>query len=195
MNFAHLLGKIKENVFLIPQEKFDALTKDKGYLDSFVYLLVCTVFSSIVYFALWAYAPEFMYGGAPGAALDAVAPPSAFELTMQRLLLALPLAYISFGFLHLVLKLFGAKGEFQKSVQIFVYGTTGSTLFGAIPFVNVLFMFVCLVNTVSGAVRVHKLELWKAIAALLVVPVIVVFVIAMLVAGALMSTGALPVAK
>ncbi|VVB58008.1 Yip1 domain protein [Candidatus Anstonella stagnisolia] len=194
MDFAQLLMKIKDNAFLIPQERFDALTKDTGYVDSFVYLLACTVFSCIVYFALWALAPGIMSGGAPGAAVSSVAPASAFELTIQRLLLALPMAYISFGFLHLVLKLLGAKGGFQKSVQIFVYGNTGSTLFSAIPFVNVLFMAVCLVNVVKGSMQVHKLELWKAVVALVVVPVIVVFAIAMLVAGALMNTGALAAA-
>lgn|GEM_PF-1672790 len=194
MDFVKLLMKIKENAFLVPQERFDALTKDGGYVDSLVYLLVCTVFSSVVYFALWAFAPQFMYGGAPGG-IGTVAPPSAFELTMQRLLLALPMAYISFGFLHLVLKVFGAKGEFRKSVQIFVYGNTGSTLFGAIPFVNLLFIVVCLVNVIRGAMQVHKLHLWKVVAAILVVPAIVAFVIAMLVAGALMSAGALPVAQ
>lgn len=173
INISEILGKIKNNFLLIPEARFDELTKDPGYKDSLVYLAVCMLLSAPVHLA----AAVFLSQNPLGRILG--------------LVLALPFGYIYYGVLHLVLKLFGAKEGFLKTVQIFIYGSTGSLILGGIPILGFILSLVALANVVLGSKRVHGISLWRAIAAVVLIPALIVLVIGFLTA-ALLSPWAQP---
>ena len=173
-----LVEKIKGNLFLIPSERFDGLTKDKGFGESFKYLIailaislvVSIIISSVLYSEFIGLLPLLIVGMVVG------------------LVIAIPILYISYGIMHILLKIVGAKGSYLKTVQVFIYGGTCGTVFNAIPFLGYLAGLVSLANIVLGAARVHKISLLRSIVALVVIPAVVVVILFVALAGYFMAT-------
>ena len=168
-----LLEKIKENLFLIPNERFEGLTKDPGYKDSFVYLVVCLVISLVIsvivgFFSLG------NYGGSVAG---------LFTALIIGTIIAIPFYYIGYIIFHILLKIVGAKEGFLKTVQVFVYGGTPALIFGSIPLINLIALLVALVNIVRGAAVVHKISTLRAAIALVVIPVIIGVILAIALAA------------
>ena len=72
-----------------------------------------------------------------------------------------------------------AKGSFLQTVQLFVYGGTGSLIFRGIPIIGLVYSFIYLGNVVRGAQRVHKISLVNAILALVAIPIILVIAVSL----------------
>ncbi len=166
------IGRIKDNLFLIPAARFDSLVQDKGYADSFIYYVACIILS-VPFTLLAAYLTNSLVG--------------TIMIIPVSVILSVVLAYVVFGIQHVLLRLVGGKGTFLQSVQLFIYGSTPSIIFGTIPLVNVLSSLVGLANVVVGAERVHRISLLRAIVAIVVIPAIL-FVAAL--AALLLLSGA-----
>jgi hypothetical protein len=173
MDINELLKKIWSNIFLVPEKRFDELTKDKEYKESFVYLLVCLAISSPILFI--------------STILMNVGSTAALTNTMVIIILSIPFAYIGFGLIHLFLKLLGGKADFLKTVQVCVYGQTTATIFGRLPWIGWIFGLVALANVVLGAKRIHDISLLRAIVAVVIIPVILTMILAFLAAAYLIS--------
>lgn len=184
MNFAAIFNKIKENVFLIPAERFDSLTTDKSYKDSFIYLLICFALSFPIRWGMM-----FLDYKEPGFNLI----PISFETklfvtffgTLIGTIIGIPLIYLFYLVQHFLLKLFGAKEGLLKSIQVFIYGSTPGLLFGSIPLVGIVTSLVILSNTVLGSARIHQIDWWKAILAIVVIPILIAILLAILVVTAI----------
>ncbi|MDD5337118.1 MAG: YIP1 family protein [Candidatus ainarchaeum sp.] len=187
MDIGALITKMKENILLIPEERFDALTKDSGYGDSFIYLLAAVLITLPIYIAL----QVLGFGmnaltsstGAGLAELPILGGVYAVSIAIGIVvrLLSVPLSYIGFGIVHILLKLVGGKADFLKTVQLMIYGSTPSLLLSWIPCVGWIFGLAGLVNIILGAKRVHNITLLRAIVAIIVIPVLVAVVVAVLV--------------
>jgi hypothetical protein len=166
MELGENIRRIKDNLFLIPEERFDELTKDTGYKTSFIYLLACLVLS--IPFGI--IVSLFM-----GGLFDTIfVIPLAFVISII-------VNYISFGVLFLFLKLVGGKASFLKSVQVFIYGSTIELILSGIPIIGLIAGLIALANIVIGSKRIHKISLLRAILALLVIPIVVLILVGILV--------------
>jgi len=173
-----LIEKIKQNLFLIPGERFDGLTKDKGFGESFKYLLAILAISLVVSII----ASSVLNPGFIGLF------PLLIAGMVIGLVIAIPILYISYGVMHLFLKIVGAKESYLKTVQVFIYGGTCGTLFSGIPLLGYLAGLVSLVNIVLGAARVHKISVLRSIVALVVIPAVIAVVLFVALAGYFMAT-------
>ena len=175
-----LLEKIKENIFLIPAERFEGLTKDPGYKDSFVYLLACLAISI----------PIRIIVGLLGIGDITL----LITATIIGVIFSIPIFYVGYIILHILLKLVGAKEGLSKTVQVFIYGGTCALIFGSIPLIGFIAGLISLVNIVVGAAKVHKISNLRAAIAVVVIPIIVGIVLAIafvgLIAAALTSVAA-----
>ena len=173
MDIGAILSKIKGNMFLISEERFDSLTRDSGYGDSFWHLVACLAVSLpiSIFFGL---IMQIVSGAGTSAALFKTG------LLIALTVACIPLMYIGFGILHMFLKLVGGKAPYEKTAQLLIYGYTPYNLFSGIPILNFAFVLVSLVNAVRGAKRVHQISLVRAAIALVVIPISVAFVVVVL---------------
>lgn len=171
VDFKEILNKAKENLFLIPEARFDELTKSKEYGPVLAYFALLVLFFSFM-----------------STVVSALT--EAKTTSILAFIIAVPLVYafglvlllVTYGLMHLLLKLVGGKADFKASLQVFVYGSTCSYIFGWIPCVGTLIGLVALANMVIGSIRVHKISLLRAIIALVVIPVIVAVLLALVIA-------------
>lgn len=173
MDLMEILKRIKENVLLIPSEKFDELTNDKGYMNSFLYLLVCLAISFPIKWLIGVITyPE------PVMAFVQITTPLEIKIintfigVLIGAILVILLIYPFYLVQHAVLKLLGAKGGLLKSVQVLIYGGTCALLFGFIPFIGIIAYLITLSNVVLGLARVHQIAWWKAFIAVVIVPLV-----------------------
>lgn len=166
MDLKENLMRIKDNLLLIPEERFDSLTQDSGYGTSFIYLVACLVISLPVEMILTSISE--------GLLIALISVPIA-------LIISLPVAYLIYGIQHLFLRLVGGQGTFLQSVQVFIYGSTVSLIFGSIPLVGTLLSLLVLANVVLGSKRVHKISIWRALLALIALPLLLAIIIVLVV--------------
>ncbi len=184
MDLKELLKKVWNNIFLIPEARFDGLTKDKNYKESFIYLLACMIISLPIFWI----ATILLITDPSGDITLAGKIISAFTGSIVYIVLGIPLTYIGIGICHLLLKLLGGKADFLKTVQVFIYGETTSVILGNIPFFGWIFSLVALANITLGAKRIHKISLLRAIVAVIVIPVIIAMVLGLALVAYLVST-------
>ena len=153
-----LFEKIRGNIFIIPEDRMEKLASGKGYGDSFVYL-VAIVLINAAGSLLVSVLLSLLLGKGVAASLGLLA---------VSVIVSIPMSYAFAGVLYALLRLFGGKANCLQTVQVAIYGNTCSSVFGFIPIVGFLASLVSLSNMVLGFRRVHKLGLWKVIAAVLI---------------------------
>ncbi len=180
MEITELLKKIWSNILLVPEKRFDELTKDKDYKESFIYLLACMAISLPIVFAV--------------SMLSISAPTGKIMLALTNLviyvLLGIPFTYIGIGITHILLKLVGGKATFLKTIQIFIYGETTSVIFGTLPLIGWIFSLIALANITLGAKRIHNLSLLRTIVAIIIIPVIIAMILGFIFAAYFTSSNA-----
>jgi hypothetical protein len=170
MDFGAIINKIKENYLVIDEGKFDKLADGKGYTDAVVYLAAIM----IVYLLLSAVVS--LIGGVTAFMASLIAIPFA-------LVFGIIFAFIGFGVMHIIIKLFGGKATYNQTFQVYTYSATCQYLFGWIPLVGFLAGLVSLYNVVRGVAKVHKMSMVSAALATVVVPIVIGVIIAVLFAA------------
>ncbi len=170
MELGTILEKIKSNLWLLSEAKFDGLTKDAGYMPSFVYMLVCLVISIPFRFLT----DVFITGQDSMVALISA---------VMGIIVSIPVLYVSYFITHLFVKLLGGGAPFLKTVQIFIYGSTLALILSYVPILGFFAGLIALANVVFGVKRIHKLSLLKAILAVVVLPVLVILAVFVLLLG------------
>ncbi|MBN1169509.1 hypothetical protein JXA56_00650 [Candidatus Micrarchaeota archaeon] len=161
MEIVSNLRRIKDNLLLIPEEKFDILSKD-ALSVSFVYLLGLLILS------------------VPFGILVSFFSDSPLEALMSlpfSYLILIPVLYIGFGINHLFLKIVGGKAGFSETAATIIHGETLFLIISSIPCINFLAGLVALANIVIGAKRVHKISLIRSIIAIIVIPLILLVIL------------------
>lgn len=184
MDVIKILNKIWKNLIWIPEARFDELTKDKGYKESFYYLLVCfaiafpIVCTGTIFFMGEQYATMNIFEKISTAIIS----------TLLYVVLAVPATYIGIMICHLLLKLLGGDADLIKTAQIFIYGQTPSTVLGSIPYLGWIFSLISLVCVVLGSKRIHKISLLRAVIAIVIIPLIVTMTIGAIIAAYFISS-------
>jgi hypothetical protein len=163
MDLGENIRRIRDNLFLIPEARFDELVKDPGYVDSFIYLAFCLLISTPLDLAIALIREDSIL--------------SAIISTAIISILAFPVIYIVYFIQFLLLKLVGGKAGFLQSVQVFIYGSTLSLILSGIPCIGFIASLISLANIVVGSARIHQISVLRALLALLVIPVLILVVI------------------
>lgn len=167
MDIGANVRRIKDNLLLIPEARFDGLTKDPDYKDSFVYLAACLVLAMPV---------DLIVSLASGTFL------ASLVMLPVTLIAGVIFAYVFYGIQFLLLRLLGGQASFLQSVQIFIYGSTVALIFGGIPCLGSILALVALANIVLGSARIHKISIARALIALVAIPIILVIIIVVAIA-------------
>jgi hypothetical protein len=173
MDLGEILKKIKSNLWLLPEAKFDGLTKDTGYTASFVYLVICLIISIPLRFVT----DILVYGNNALTALVGA---------VIGVIVTVPLVYISYFMMHLIIKLLGGARGLLRTVQIYIYGSTAALIFSYVPILGFIASLVALANVVFGVKRIHDMSLFRAILAVVVIPVVLTLLLVLLGLGYLM---------
>jgi hypothetical protein len=177
MEFSKNISRIRNNLLLIPSERFDDLTKDSGYKTSFIYLIACLILSIPIIIIAG------LFSGAGIVSIIIGIP--------LGLIIAIPLIYLLYLIQFALLKIVGGKASLLQSVQVFVYGSTSSLIFGQFPVLGIIPGLIALANIVLGSARVHKISVLRSAIALIVIPIIILIIVGIimvLVVGAFFSS-------
>jgi hypothetical protein len=167
MEIGENVSRIKDNLLLIPSERFDTLTKDPGYKTSFIYLIACLILSIPI-----------MLIGAMAQGIGIIAAIISLPIS---LILSIPILYIMYLIQFALLKIVGGKASFQQSVQIFIYGGTAALIFGNFPFLGMIAGLIALANIVLGSARIHQISTLRSIIALIIIPLIILIILGLII--------------
>jgi hypothetical protein len=162
--------RVQQCLWLIPEGFFPAIVKDKGFRESFAYLLFLMIIATPIDVAV-----ELLT--AKGVSLAG----TAFVI-LAGFIVAPILMYFTAGLTHAFIKLLGGKSGYLQTVQLLIYGQTGMTVLGSVPVVGMVFALVAVVNMVKGTQRIHGLSLLRSVAAVLVLPLLLLLALGFLIA-------------
>jgi hypothetical protein len=120
--------RLKDNIILISDKSIDNATKDKGYIDSFVYLVFYLAFNC-VFLILFSLIPKILYllpyvnrGESGWGAL--VAPGGWYELESYPILALAIMAsiYALSVCASIFFRIAGSRGTQLQTLQVFIYG-------------------------------------------------------------------------
>lgn len=152
------MGKVifdkAKNSFLHPHEFFKGMVKEKGIKESFTYFSILSLISSIL-----SVVGLFIFNTQIGKVdLGQIGP-----FLVLGYLIGLALAFAWAGILFLWLKLFKAKGKYEKAYQLYAYSRTPKFVLGWIPPLSLVGWIYSFVLLIIGAEVIYKIRRTKAI--------------------------------
>lgn len=161
-------------VALKPKEFFAKVRNEKGISAAFKYLALVSMVHVIGNYLV---SPDIYEVSAIASWLSKEVV-SVFSYATMLLSL-----FISAGIAHVLARLLGGNGKYYETYKAYVYGSTPSFLLGWIPIIGVLGSLYALYLSVLGVSKYHKISLWRAVAAVVLFPVLIAIVLAIIVAG------------
>jgi hypothetical protein len=162
-----LITKIKQ-VLLEPAHFFKNLKKEKGIKSAFQYLLIFSLFATFLGFIVgqlfqnysaWLISKIFSLT-VPQSNLSMGA---LIFFTFLGYCMSLVFSFVAAGVLHVWILIFGGKGNYSKTYQLFVYSRTPGFIIGWIPFVGLIAWIYDLVLLIIGTQKVHSISKLKSI--------------------------------
>jgi len=180
MDLNDIVNKIK-NVFVGPANFFSNLDKEEGMKDAFIYYMILSLFGTILGFIVGlAFQPYFLKVISELIGFNIPQPQVAFGSMILwgffGYILGLGLSFLLAGILHVWVLIFGGKGDYTKTYQLFVYTRTPSLILGWIPFLGSFVWIYGLVLLIIGTQKVHSVSRLKAILMYLI-PVLVIIIL------------------
>ncbi len=159
---------IRKAIWVVNETDFESLLKG-GVRFSLSYLLLL-----LILYTGFAFIVDFI----------------TFGSVMDSIILAIvvfAMVPMLFGFLsvatHMILQIFGSTRPLTDTLQMYIYGSTASLLFGWVPCIGALAGFVSFGNTFRGIRQLNKLDFWKTLVAMVVPQIILALLIMGLVLG------------
>ena len=177
----NIIKRIK-GILFEPSKFFDYLSKkEKTIGTSFIYLMVLSLFFTIIGFIIGTLLQGFwisLYSGFLGFEIPYAATPIIISLifTIIGYGIGLLLSFVGAGILHLWFLIFGGKADYTKTYQLMVYSRTPTYVLGWIPFVNFFIWIWSLVLLILGTSKIHQMSKLKA-ALIIIIPIIVLMAI------------------
>lgn len=184
------IEKVK-NVITNPSEFFDSIKSEKGVKQAFTYLALISLVSLAVGLIETYLSLPLLQN-----ALSRLPIPTSlmYVFFISAYLIGLPLSFLSAGLIHLGVLLFKGKGNYESTYKAMVYGGTSSGLLGWIPFIGFVFILYSIYLETRGLSKLHSVSMWRALAMLLLIPLIIAAVMAVVVVLLIMSVVAFQLA-
>ena len=166
------LKKIKEILFK-PNYFFTHLDKEKGIKDSFIYLVILTIFYTVMIAIIVSKWPTSYVSLIP---LPEITNSILIFLVIISLLGTIIGSFITAALLHVWLIIFNAKKTYSDTYKLYVYSITPKLIFGWIPIVNLLAWVYSLILIIIGTNKMYKISKFRA-TMIYVIPLIVLVLI------------------
>ena len=172
----NLIEKIRK-VLSEPSRFFEEIKREVGITEAFKYSIILSVVYTILYSLLnlsisyLAY-PSFipLFSGFVGFSFIRI------SFIFAGLIIS---PFIGAGFLHLFVKMFGGKNNYEATYRVVVYSSTPSLLIGWIPLVGFIGAPYGWYLSVKGLSLLHNISMGRAFLS----TIIPIFLIAILVGG------------
>ncbi|MFH1106101.1 MAG: Yip1 family protein [Candidatus Aenigmatarchaeota archaeon] len=163
------LGIVKKAKFVMlkPSKFFAKVKTEKGISDPFRYLAMV----SLVY-AIGNYLVS-----------SPVSMISKEFLAVFSYAAGLLSPFVSAWITNIIARLLGGKGKYHETYKAYVYASTPSLLFGWVPLIGVIPSLYTLYLSVLGISKYHRIGMWKALAAVILFPILVAIILAFVIAG------------
>ncbi|MBW2993296.1 YIP1 family protein [Candidatus Woesearchaeota archaeon] len=191
--------KIKK-VITQPTNFFKAIKKEKGIGPAFIYYVVFLVISSVFMIPyLWRVLSQASAEVTSGQGIPFSLGTMIPSMVVMQFVFGIIMLFIVYGIVHLLVKLVKGKGDFSDTLKAMVYGATPNFLFSpllliylgivgitnmalVIPvyFVGFAVFIWCLVIQVKGIKILHNLSTWRAVLAIIILPIILILIIAII---------------
>lgn len=177
-----------KNAMTKPDDFFgNDIKKIKGLSSSFKLFAVLTLF----FYAMSALALIFIgfvltnvFGS---DMLSSFFPSELIEMPISYVM-GLGLVFVGAGLIHLWVKLFGGKANYEKTFQVMIYSYAPYYMLGWIPFVNFVISIYSLILLIIGVSHVHKISKLKS-TLIFVIPTVLIFAIIIFLAAMLFLYG------
>jgi hypothetical protein len=151
---------------------FDVVRRERGVGAAFKYLAVLStvyVVGYAAYFALMSWLmPDFALLG-----------PAVLAIMVAMIYVSMLVGwFIGAGIYHLLIRLFGGKGDYATTYRTMVYTYTPMLLFGWIPLVGLVASLYSLYLFVKGVSKLHRISVGRTILALFGIPIAIAVVVA-----------------
>jgi len=173
----NLINKIKQ-VLTDPINFFESLRKETGIKSAFVYLLILSLFSTILGLIVGLLFQNYSYD-LLSKMFGFAFPKPQYTASMLVLFtfigygMGLISSFIMAGILHVWILIFGGKENYSKTYQLYIYSRTPKFIIGWIPFVNYLTWIYDLVLLIIGTQKVHNISKVKSIL-MYVIPIVLI---------------------
>ncbi len=200
--------KIKK-VITEPTKFFNAIKKEKDIGPAFLYYVVFLAISSVFMIPyLWRVFSQVSAEGIPFS-LGTMIP----SMVVMQFVFGIIMLFIMYGIIHLLVKLVKGKGDFSDTFKAMIYGATPNfiispliliymgivgveNIFLLIPvyLISIAVFIWVLVIQIKGIKILHKISTWRAVLAILILPIllvilllIIIFLILFAIAGTFMA--------
>lgn len=175
MKIRGLINKITD-VLTNPETFFENIKKETGIKSAFVYLVILSLFSTILGFIIGQLFQGYSYDLISklfGTAIPQPQYTTAILLSLTFLAYGWGLlsSFIAAGILHVWILIFRGKENYSKTYQLYVYSSTPGFIIGWIPFINYLAWIYSMILLIIGTQKVHGISKTKSIL-MYVIPVI-----------------------
>jgi hypothetical protein len=90
--------------------------------------------------------------------------------------------FVSVLIINAIARILGGKGRYNDTYKAVVYSSTPNLLFGWIPLIGVIPSLYALYLSVLGISKYHRISMWKALASVIIFPVLIAAVAAFIIA-------------
>jgi len=177
MEFYSLFIKIKQ-ILINPSNFFENVKKETGIKQSFIYLMVLSLFSTVLGLVVGQSLQNYYYN-LVARVFGFSFPQPKYTIGILILfafigyLVILLSSFIMAGILHVWILIFGGKEEYAKTYQLYVYSKTPRFIVGWIPFVTYLTWIYDLVLLIIGTQKIHNISRTKSIL-MYVIPIVLI---------------------
>lgn len=163
----NILDKIKK-ILTGPVKFFTRMKQEKGIEGALIYLLILSLFYIILASVIGSAFQQYSYS-IMSKLFDVNLPRPHYTgymlvlLAILGYLLIIASSFIAAGILHAWILIFGGKGSYTKTYQLYVYSRTPHFIFGWIPFVSFAAWIYDLILLIIGTEKIHKINRTRAI--------------------------------
>jgi hypothetical protein len=160
----NIITKIKL-VLTQPTKFFTKIKKERGIYPPFKYLAILALFSTIMgfikisFFRPLNFIQNFLKLNIPPVATTL---PSNLLFSLWGYIITMVSVFVIVAILFVWIKIFKGKANYEKTYQIYVYGTTPSFLFNWIPILGGFAWIYDLILLIIGTSIIHKVSKTRA---------------------------------
>jgi hypothetical protein len=167
MKIKGLINKITD-VLTNPETFFENIKKETGVKSAFVYLVILSLFSTILGFIIGQLFEGYSYDLISKLFGTAIPQPQYTTLILISLTFlaygwGLLSSFITAGILHVWILIFRGKETYSKTYQLFVYSSTPGFIIGWIPFISYLAWIYSMILLIIGTQKMHGISKTKSI--------------------------------
>ncbi len=174
-----------ENVLFRPSEFFSNL-REEDVKNSFIYFAAMSLFYVVMRGIISGIFHSFNFSMMKYMSLGS----SSISILIFEYIAMVVFGFVSALLLHVWILIFGGKGSYVNTYQIYAYGSTPSLLLAWIPIVNMVVWIYSLYVYIVGTEKLHKVSRTRALW-IYITPLLIILLLLLAVFWFLLTSGKL----